>query len=160
MHLNVCIPQPFKSQDHLFTCFMWVENNDSMKGVKFPFIITKFLSWWGKMRRSRTSSTSVLILFSVSRACRGLENSIHILHSKLGAPAAKQIRCWKRDVSSSRHCESNALTDRIVVLRGDPLKHALIAASCSSLHPELHNHALHFWLRINRITNMPKLGRL
>lgn len=36
----------------------------------------------------------------------------------------------------------------------------LITASCSSVHPELHNHALHFWLRINRITNRPKVGCL
>lgn len=37
----------------------------------------------------------------------------------------------------------------------------LITASCSSsVHPELHNHELHFWLRINRITNRPKVGRL
>lgn len=55
---------------------------------------------------------------------------------------------------------SSEPADQLLVLRGDPLERVLITASCSSVHPELHNHALHFWLEINRITNRPKVGHL
>lgn len=82
------------------------------------------------MRRSKSFFNPVLILVSVSQSCRGLEGIICILHSHPGAPAVKQIRCWKRAVSRFGDLQFLRLSrgDRTVALRGDARKRTVITA--------------------------------